>query len=38
LDLLAEIDKSEQDWVEKINNIPPEKAERLNDLLDELRG
>lgn len=37
LELLAEIDKIEKDWLKSLLNISVEEAERLNALLDKLR-
>jgi DNA-binding MarR family transcriptional regulator len=38
LDLLAELDDSEKDWVKDIHPLSPQEAKTLNDLLDKLRG
>jgi DNA-binding MarR family transcriptional regulator len=38
LDLLAELDKSEKEWLKEIHYLSNAEAKTVNDLLDKLRG
>lgn len=38
LDILAELDKSQDDWEAQLNTITPQEAEIASNILDKMRG